>query len=317
MQSCELILRADAPREDWLAVRNTGIGGSDAGVILGLNPYKSPWQLWLEKTGQTEPDDLSMNEYVYWGTKQEPLVAERFFEETGKRVQRRGTLRSRTHPWMLANVDRMIVGEEVGLEIKTANAFAGKDWADDELPDSYYAQCLHYMAVTGYTKWYIAALIGGNHYVQKEIPRNEEDIRLLIRKEKEFWELVETKTPPPVDGSESCAAALRVKWDREETGLTIDLPEDAAAIIEDIEESKRIIDTEKARQQLAKNRLMEMMGAAETGIIGDHKVTWKTQAGRETVSLADMKKKDRASYEALKADGLIKVSAPTRVMRIR
>ena len=171
MSSCELILKAGAPREDWLRVRNLGIGGSDAGVILGLNPYKSPWQLWLEKTGQTEPDDLSTNEYVYWGTKQEPLVAERFFEETGKRVQRRGTLRSRTHPWMLANVDRMIVGEEAGLEIKTANAFAGKDWADDELPDSYYAQCLHYMAVTGYTKWYIAALIGGNHYVQKEIPR--------------------------------------------------------------------------------------------------------------------------------------------------
>ena len=90
----ELVDTSNLSSEEWLSYRRRGIGGSDAGVILGLNPYKSPWQLWLEKTGQTEPDDLSTNEYVYWGTKQEPLVAERFFEETGKRVQRRGTLRS-------------------------------------------------------------------------------------------------------------------------------------------------------------------------------------------------------------------------------
>lgn len=123
MQSCELILRADAPREEWLAVRNTGIGGSDAGVILGLNKWKSPITLWAEKTGRAEPEDLSGNEAVYWGTKQEPLVAERFYEETGKKVKRRGTLRSRPYPWMLANVDRWVVGEKAGLEIKTTNAF--------------------------------------------------------------------------------------------------------------------------------------------------------------------------------------------------
>lgn len=316
MPACKLILRADAPRDEWLAVRHTGIGGSDAGVILGMNKWKSPWKLWLEKTGQAEPDDMSDNEYVYWGTQLEELVARRFCELTGKKVQRRGTLISLTHPWMLANVDRMVVGEESGLECKTANAFAGKDWTDDEIPDSYYVQCLHYMAVTGCTKWYIAVLVGGNHFIWKEIQRNEEDIRLLIQKEKDFWHLVETKTPPPADDSESCAEALKGRF-HGEPGLAIELPEEAEECIRDIEESRDIIEAEKSRQMLAKNRLMLMMGDAETGTVGDHRVTWKTQTGRETVSLGEIKKKDRASYEALKAAGLVKVGNPQRVMRIK
>lgn len=316
MHHCELILRADAPRREWEKTRMQGIGGSDAGTILGMNRWKSPWQLWLEKTGQAEPEDLSDNEYVYWGTKQEPLVAEAFEERTGKKVRRCGTLRSRMYPWMLANVDRMVIGEEAGLEIKTANTFAGKEWVDDEIPDGYYIQCLHYMAVTGYAKWYIAALIGGNHMVVKEIPRNEENIRILIQKEKEFWNCVSTQTPPPVDGSESCAEALKEKF-HYEAGLSIELPAEAENCIREIEESKEVIDAEKERQQLAKNRLMLMMGDAEVGTIGDHRVTWKEQAGRESLSLAEVKKKDRASYEALKAAGLIRTGVPQRVMRIK
>lgn len=85
--NCDLILSVkDAEdHKKWLKVRNMGIGGSDAAVIMGLNPYKSPYQLWLEKTGQAEPPDLSGNQRVYWGSKNEPNIADWFQEETGKR----------------------------------------------------------------------------------------------------------------------------------------------------------------------------------------------------------------------------------------
>lgn len=81
-----------ADEKKWLEVRREGIGCSDASIIVGLNRWKSPFQLWLEKTGKAEPEDLSDNEYVYWGKVLEEAVANRFCELTGKKVQRRGLL---------------------------------------------------------------------------------------------------------------------------------------------------------------------------------------------------------------------------------
>ena len=189
-------------RKKWEAMRNIGIGGSDASTIAGINRWKSPYQLWLEKTGQVEPEDISDNEYVYWGTVLEQLVADRFCELTGKKVRKCGMMQSLTHEFMLANVDRLVVGENAGLECKTANGFKAKEWEGDNVPDGYYLQCQHYMAVTGCEKWYIACLIGGNHFVWKEIPRNEEDIAALIEAEGAFWEdNVKGGIMPDVDGS--------------------------------------------------------------------------------------------------------------------
>ena len=99
-------------RDIWAKLRNSGIGGSDAAVIAGLNRWKSPYQLWLEKTGQVEPEDLSNNEYVYWGTVLEQVVADRFCELTGKKVYRKGMMQNANDEWMLANVDRLVVGEK-------------------------------------------------------------------------------------------------------------------------------------------------------------------------------------------------------------
>lgn len=110
-------------RSKWLKMRKAGIGGSEAAAIVGLNPWKSAFQLWMEKTGQVEPEDLSDNEYVYWGNVLEQAVADRFCELTGKKVQRRGMLQDDEYPYMLASVDRMVVGENAGLECKTTNAF--------------------------------------------------------------------------------------------------------------------------------------------------------------------------------------------------
>ena len=192
-----------ADEKKWLAARREGIGGSDASIIVGLNRWKSPFQLWLEKTGKAEAEDLSGNEYVYWGKVLEEAIANRFCELTGKKVQRRGLLQMDDYPYIRASVDRMVVGENAGLECKTCNGFSAKEWEDDEVPAAYYVQCQHYMMVTGCERWYIAVLIGGNHFVWKEIPRNDDEIDILLQAEIDFWHKVEEGIMPEVDGSDS------------------------------------------------------------------------------------------------------------------
>ena len=315
--NCDLILSVkDAEdHEKWLKTRDLGIGGSDAGTIMGMNPYKSPYQLWMEKTGQVEPPDLSGNQYVYWGTKNEANIADWFQEETGKKVKRLGTLQSKEYPFMLANVDRTVIGENAGLEIKTAGVSQYRKWKDDELPDAYYCQCLHYMAVTGADYWYIAVLLGGNEAKWKRIERNDEDIKTLIAAEKEFWSLVQTHTAPPIDGSVSCAQALADRYHGEDK--TIVLPDDAAQIIDDLRGDKEILEQLKAQITFRENQLKDMLGEAEIGTVGDYRVTWKTTNPRETCSLSKLKKAAPDIYQTLRDKGFISIGKASRRFAIK
>lgn len=319
-----LILRSDAPREEWERVRGMGIGGSDCGSVLGLNPYKSAYTLAAEKIGMIPPADLSGNVKVWFGTQLEPVVASRFEVVTGKKVHKRGTLQDPDHPYMLANIDRWVVGENAGLEIKTADYHMRDEWGDPDdpkdirVPDSYYCQVLHYMAVTGADYWYIAALIGGNDFRVKRIERNEDDIAYIREKEKDFWDLVQAKKLPPLDASNSTASTL-LKLHNYSNGEAIDLGPDALVAIQNYQACKRREKELKEGEQEAKNLLMAILGDNEVGTVTDgegkvHKVTWKSQT-RESISVAKLKKQDPASYEALKAIGLITTTS-TRVMRI-
>ena len=293
----------------WLEARSSGSGGSDASVIVGLNRWKSPFQLWLEKTGKAEPEDLSNNEYVYWGKVLEEVVANRFCELTGKKVQRRGLLQMDDYPYILASVDRM-VGENAGLECKTCNGFSAKEWEDDEVPAAYYVQCQHYMMVTGCERWYIAVLIGGNHFVWKEIPRNDNEIDLLLQAEIDFWHKVETGIMPEVDGSERCKDALSAEF-RGGNAEPLTLPDTAVQIIETIkkiDESKKDLEN---NSEFYKNQLRKMLGDYELGYAGDYKVSWKAQAGRTTVDSKLLKEKEPKIYAKYAKQG-----KPTRVLRI-
>ena len=273
-------------RDAWLAARNKGIGGSDASVIVGLNAWKSPFKLWMEKTGQAEPEDLSDNERVYWGQQLEEIVAREFTKRTGKEVRRRGLMQHCEYPFLLASVDRLLVHEDAGLECKTTAS--GKEWKDDNLPDAYYIQCQHYMLVTGCKTWYIAALIGGNRFVWKEVPRNEDDIAALLEAEKEFWRKVEAKEMPDVDGTESCAHALAEKYHG--GGPAVILPSEAMGaldIIGKLEEMEKDLSSQLEEQ---KNKLRQWLGDAEAGTTDDgRKVTWKVQAGRTTIDSKKLK----------------------------
>lgn len=277
-------------RDIWRQTRNLGIGGSDAGAIMGMNPWKSKYQLWLEKTGQAEPEDISGKESVYWGTVLEAPVADRFAELTGKKIRRAGMMQNIKDPWMLANVDRLIVGEKAGLECKCTNAFSVKDWKEDNLPDSYYWQCQHYMMTTGLPVWYIAVLIGGNSFDYKAVPRHDDDIKALYEAESEFWlKNVKEGIMPDIDGSDSTAKAIEKQFAGNKSD-PIELPSEAADILELLHNFKQQEKDVKAAIQEQENKLCAMMGDYEIGFIGDQKITWKWQDGRITVDSKKLKK---------------------------
>jgi len=297
-------------REVWLALRNSGLGGSDAAVILGVNPWKSRLALWAEKTGQKKPEDLSKNQRVYWGQKNEGNIADWFCEVTGKQVRRRGMMRSCEHPWMLASVDREVVGEKAGLEIKTAGVDQAKAWKEDEVPDMYYLQCQWYMAVTGYDRWYIAVLIGGNEAVWKVIDRNQEQIDFLIKEGEKFWQLVTDLIPPLPDGSKSAGETLAAMYPggKQET-LQLAQPD----IIIAYERMKHFELAEKEAKEAKENykqQIQKAMGDFEVAEISGNKVTWKVQAGKVTIDAKRLQKEMPDVYEKYK-----KVGDPMRVFR--
>lgn len=263
-------------REAWLRLRQSGIGGSDIAVIAGKSKWKSPFALWLEKTGQVEPEDLSDKECVYWGNVLEQAVADRFSELTGKKVRRQGMLQDENNPYMLANVDRWVVGENAGLECKTTNAFNGGEWADDEVPDAYYCQCQWYMAITGADKWYIAVLIGGQRFVWKEIARDDEDIMTLVSMAAEFWRRVQDRTMPDPDGSKNCSDVL-LKTFRGGRTEAVDLPDNVADIAQ-LLEMKKVKSELESQIRAEENKLKKALGDNELGRTSKYKITWKTQA---------------------------------------
>ena len=203
MKLNKLVSTLNMEHKEWLENRRKGIGGSDAGSICGLNPYSSAIAVFQDKTQPLteKPDNESMRQ----GRDLEEYVARRFVEETGKKVRRANAIfYKEEQPFMLANVDRLIVGENAGLECKTASAYSADKWKDGHIPESYEIQCHHYMAVTGADAWYIACVILGKEFVWHKIERDEEIIQMLISVESDFWNnnVLADKMPAP-DGSKA------------------------------------------------------------------------------------------------------------------
>lgn len=200
----EKIPLAGVDTEGWLRLRKSGIGGSDAGAVCGVNPYSSAMKVFQDKTNESvEEQD---NEAIRIGHDLEDYVAQRFTEATGLKVRKSNFMyRSKEHPFMIADVDRLVAGEDAGLECKTASAYNADKWADGNIPLHYVLQCYHYMAVTGKRTWYIAAVILGREFTYRKLEWDEELISGLIAMEENFWNghVVKRIMPPP-DGSRAC-----------------------------------------------------------------------------------------------------------------
>ncbi|MDR0121168.1 YqaJ viral recombinase family protein [Bacillus pumilus] len=276
MQAKVLISTEKMTEEQWLEARRAGIGGSDAAAIAGMSRWRSPVSVYLDKLGQSPKEDEA-GEAAYWGHVLEEVVAREFSNRTGKKVRRKkAILQHPLYPFMLANVDRLIVGENVGLECKTASEYLKEEWTGEEIPDAYLIQCQHYMAVTGYKAWWIAVLIGGNKFIYKKVDRDEELIGYLIQIEKDFWENhVQKQEPPMFDGSDSSTELLNHMYPigiDEETSLPLKADEIIVRLKSAKEEKKEIDERIKADE----NQLKSMLGENEIGLATKHRVTWKT-----------------------------------------
>ena len=272
-----LVSTENMPYEDWLEYRKQGIGGSDASVVCGINRYKSPVELWMEKTNQLPHQEAG--EAAYWGTQLEPFVRAEFTKRTGIEVSRRNELlQSEEHPFMLANLDGICEVPDVGpciFEAKTASAYKVGEW-EDAIPDEYALQLAHYMAVTGYAGAYIAVLIGGNTFKWKFIERDEELISMLIQLETDFWNHVQDGTPPPLDGSDASAKFLAERFSNSTPRSHITLPDTAANLLAQYDEACEELEAVTERKQKAENLLKEMIGENEVGTAGDRIITWKS-----------------------------------------
>ncbi len=300
--------------EEWHELRRKGIGGSDAGAIVGLNPYKSPYTVWMEKTGRLEPEPE--NERMYFGKRFEGIIAGEFVKRTGKRIRRvNALLIHKDYPFIIGNIDRRIVGEPAGLECKNVSEHNIRFWRniDDpenaDIPPYYYLQVQHYMLVTGWGKFYFAVLFGGNHFVHFEVPRDEETIAQLLEAEKEFWQLVEEDTPPAVDWSNSCADALKQLYPQS-NGERIELsPEYKKDVLTIVEINKQIKELEKMKK-LAQNKLREALGENEEGWVDGYRVVCKSYE-KTTYKYKDMVKNHPEIAEQYKK---IRIERPLKII---
>ena len=191
---------AERDRTAWLEERRKGIGGSDAAMIMGLSRWGGPFSVYQDKVNGVR-EELD-SDAVHFGTVLEDIVAREFAAREGVKVRRRNRVQfSEEHPFMLANIDRELVGQNIGLECKTANAFKGGEWAGDELPQEYYVQVQHYCSVMGWEACWIACLIGGQKFVYKLVTRNDGFIADMIGAERDFWENHVIPKIPPALGS--------------------------------------------------------------------------------------------------------------------
>lgn len=297
-----VVKTSNLSREEWLKYRTQGIGGSDVSIIAGINPFKSAHHLWLEKTGQIEPEQTG-SEYAHFGTLLEPIVRKEFTERTGIKVrQKHMLLQSEDHPFMFADLDGVINenGELAIFEAKTASAYKQEVW-EDGVPAPYILQVQHYMAVTGAKRTYIAALVGGNHFYHHVIERDKEMIGKIIAMEKFFWEThVLGGVEPVPDGSEATTNYFNNKFSKS-NGKTIELPEEALTVCMEYDRlSKELKKLEEARNA-AMNQLKSYLKEAETGTVGDRKITWK-MVNKNTVDTIRLKSEQPEIYSSFLKD---------------
>ncbi|RQW27265.1 endonuclease [Rhodobacteraceae bacterium CH30] len=271
-------------REAWLALRGQGIGSSDAAVSIGLSPYKSPLTLWLEKTGRKTPDDISAKEAVIWGTTLEPVLARVYAERTGRKVRRvNAVLRHTRHDFMLANLDREVVGTADGtgvLEIKTAGYHSAPQW-EDGVPVAYQCQVLHQLAVTGHAWADVAVLISGQDFRIYRIHRDEDKIADLIEREARFWGCVTQDTQPVPDGSEDAASALQWLFPQDD-GQTVDLSESTEfnALFSDLLSIRQHKEETEAIEAQLKQKIQAVLGTASAAVFQGGRVSWKKSKDR-------------------------------------
>ncbi len=267
---------AETPVED----RRGYLGGSDAAVIAGLSPWKTAYQLWLEKTGREQSPDLSGNERVYWGQILEEIVAREYQQRTGNKVRRANKLfKHPYYPFLGAHIDRDIVKSAGILEVKTTGR--RDNWGEpgtDEIPDYYMAQVQHYMGIVGATWADIAVLFSGQEMAVYSVLHDDEFIEALFKLERRFWEENVLGDTPPTPSSSEEASQM---WASTRPGVVNGnaLALSTAERLYEVKQQIKEYESEKDRLELELKKQMEDIG--DTLMVDGKKIaTWKTQTAR-------------------------------------
>jgi putative phage-type endonuclease len=304
------------PHEEWLKLRKAGIGGSDAAAAVGLNPYQSQLELWLDKTGRdaglAKPDPHDTSEPVYWGSLLEPIVAAAYTQQTGRRVRKvNAVLQHPTIPFMLANIDREIVGVPAVqiLECKTAGEFGARLWRDG-VPEYVQLQVQHQLAVTGKRAADVAVLLCGQRLEVHRIERDDELIARLIPLEAQFWQYVMNDTPPPADGSESSDRALRHLYPGN-AGM-VDFTDDRrmSQTFADLVAIRAEIEMREQQEALLKQTIQHEMGDASRALFETGEVSFKRSKDSDGIDL----KRLLADHPALEPQYAIKKPGTRRFL---
>lgn len=291
MQANVLVETTNLSSEEWLDYRRNGIGGSDIAAICGISKWKRPIHVYLDKIGELPKSELG--EPAEWGTRLEPLIADKFASQHPDwAVTKKELIYS--HPkygWALGNIDGMIICPSRGrgiLEVKTANEYLLHEWDDGKIPDYYFVQLQWYMFITGLDWGYFATLIGGNKYREYEVKRDDEMIEQMLRIASDFWyNNVSAKVSPPFDGSEASTTLLNTWYPiAKETAL---LELEAVEIVETYLKKKLLLKTTEEDLAEAENLLKAMLGHHEIGVVGAYKIKWqnRTRSGVDSKQLKE------------------------------
>lgn len=310
-------------REEWLEDRRKSLGGSDMGAVLGLNDYASPYSVWMDKTGKSP--EKEQTEWMRLGNDLEEYVAQRFTEKSGLKVMNdTATWRNDRFPHLHANIDRKVIGQRAGVECKVTSNLNEKKYRDGKFIDSYYAQCVDYLAVTEFQRWYLAVLIYGvglRIYQMTRIPDDvtpewcessvyvdDLEIKSLNTAANNFWHYVETNTPPPADGHPATSSALAQMYPKSNKECA-----DLAGFDNDLIQYMTIgeqIKSLKLLQDEYANKVKAFLGDSGRGESVRYKVSWSTQE-RTTFD----KDKFFADHKDIDMNGYIKTSS-SRVFRV-
>ena len=292
-------------------VRKTFIGGSDAAAVLGLSRYKTPLQVWAEKTGQIQPDDISEKINVKAGIYLEEFIAQLFTEKSGMKVRRANeTFFHDEHAFLAVNLDRRIVGTDFFLECKSTEVYNAKQWDGEEIPQEHIIQCLHGLAVTGMKKCYIAVLIGKNDFKWKEIQRDEKTIAAIIQQEVKFWNEFIIPVVMPTRMTANDADTLYALFPNAKPETIIPLNDDILKIIES--RNAMIQDLKSLESQIdqQENTIKAFLGENEGAESSMFKVSWKNQLTKRIDSKL-LKESQPLLYEKYSKE------SNTRVLRIK
>jgi len=301
-------------RTEWLQFRQNGIGGSDVSGIAGMNKYTSPMGVYLSKVTPIDEQNDTAGEAAYWGNELEEVVAKEFQKRSGLKVRRRNEMLAHDeHDFMIANLDRVIVGKKQILECKTASIYMAKEWEGDGVPAGYYLQIMHYLAVTGYEGAWVAVLIGGQKFVYKYIERDEDVIENIVKVCSDFWHNhVIPKVPPAYDGSEASGKLLGQLFPSSNADVHLVMTDEYDALID---QYTKAADEEKAAKTVkaeAENKMKALIGEAEKAIGQTHVVEWKNVKGRDTVDGKSLKTDDPELYQKY-----LKPGKPTRRFAVK